>query len=122
MSDTCLTLKKFWPGPVSVILKCPKIKKEMSYLRPLDKTLAFRCPKGKWLNVLLQKTGPLVAPSANPEGLPPAQTIKQAKKYFYEKVDFYVDTGIIKGVPSALIVLKDGSTEILRQGKVKIMI
>lgn len=113
-------LSEFWPGPVSVILKCPKLKKELSYLYPLNKTMAFRCPNMKWLNVLLEKTGPLVAPSANPEGLPSTETIKQAKKYFGDKVDFYFDAGTIKNSPSTLISLDNGKIEVLRQGKTKI--
>ena len=115
-------LDKFWPGPVSVILRCPKLKSGLSYLRPLNKTLAFRCPKDKRLNNLLKETGPLVAPSANPERLPPAETIKQAKEYFGDKVDFYLDAGTIKSAPSALIALQGGQIEILRQGKIKIKI
>ena len=110
-------LHKFWPGPVSVILRCPKLKNNLSYLRPLNKTLAFRCPKDKWLNNLLKETGPLVAPSANPEGLPPAKTIQQAKKYFDSQVDFYFDAGTIKNRPSTLIALQNGQIEVLRQGK-----
>ncbi|MCX6789601.1 MAG: L-threonylcarbamoyladenylate synthase [Candidatus Gribaldobacteria bacterium] len=113
-------LQKFWPGPVSVILRCPKIKSGLSYLRPLNKTLAFRCPKDKWLNNLLKETGPLVAPSANIEKLLPAETIKQAKEYFDDNVDFYIDAGTIKGAPSALISLENGKIKVLRQGKTKI--
>ena len=113
-------LDKFWPGPVSVILRCSELKRELSYLRPLNKTLAFRCPKDKWLNNLLKETGPLVAPSANIEGLPPAETIKQAKKYFNNKADFYFDEGTIKNAPSALISINNGKIKVLRQGKIKI--
>ena len=115
-------LDKFWPGPVSVILPCPMLKRELSYLWPLNKTLAFRCPKDKWLNNLLKETGPLVAPSANIEGLPPAQTIKQAKKYFNDKVDFYFDEGTIKNAPSVLISLENRKIKVLRQGKTKIKV
>ncbi len=113
-------LGKFWPGPVSIILRCPKLKNGLSYLKPFNETLAFRCPKARWLNVLLKSTGPLVAPSANPEGAPSAETIKQAEKYFSDKADFYLDAGTIKGAPSALITLRNGQVEILRQGKTKI--
>jgi len=113
-------LSRFWPGSVSIVLKCPKLEKEMSYLQPLNKTLAFRCPEERWLNVLLEKTGPLVAPSANPEGLSVAETIKQAKKYFGGRIDFYVEGGILKGAPSTLISLESGNVEILRKGNVKI--
>jgi len=120
VSDTSLTLKRVWPGKVSVVLQCPKISKRMSYLQPLKKTLAFRLPKEKWLNGLLEKTGPLVAPSANWEGEPPAENIQQAKRYFGERVDFYVNTGKLRGKPSTLAALEKGKLTVLRQGKVKI--
>ena len=113
-------LRKIWRGQVSVVLPCPNIKKELSYLKPKDKTLAFRCPKDKWLRDFLRETGPIIAPTANPEGAPPAQTIKQAKAYFNDKVDFYWDKGELKAEPSTLISFENGKVKVLRQGAVKI--
>ncbi len=71
-------LKKYWPGQLSVVLPCAG--KKFKYLHRGTKTLAFRWPKNKWLQNLLKKTGPLVAPSANPEGRTPAINIIEAKK------------------------------------------
>jgi len=73
-------LNKFWPGQVSVILPCKSSK--FKYLHRGTKTLAIRLPKKKSILEILKKTGPLVAPSANPEGLPPANNLKEAKGYF----------------------------------------
>ncbi len=108
-------LEKFWPGPVSVILPCPE--KKFEYLHRGTKSLAFRFPakKNKKLLALLAKTGPLVAPSANPQGLPPAETIVQAKRYFADKVDFYVSAGTKKGKPSQVISLLFGDPKIIRR-------
>lgn len=106
-------LNEVWPGKVSVILPCSA--KKFEYLHRGTKSLAFRMPKKKPLRELLQKVGPLVAPSANPQGLAPAETIAQAKKYFGEKVDFYITGGRRKGKPSRLVRLSpDGKVEILR--------
>ena len=102
-------LNKFWPHsakamrgkpvPVSIIIN----------------GIAFRLPNKKSLIEILKKTGPLVAPSANPEGLPPAKNIKEAKKYFGEKVDFYLSGGMLKSSPSLLIELeKSGKVKVLR--------
>ncbi len=116
-------IKEDWPGPVSIILECPTLLTEMSYLRPLNSTLAFRMPKPKWLRKLLKKTGPLVAPTANPEGANPAENIAQAKAYFKDSkdsVDFYVDGGELKGQPSTLIALNEQGLEVRRQGSVQI--
>lgn len=107
-------LKKVWPGKVSVILSCAS--KKFSYLHRETKTLAFRLPRKRNLIRLLKKTGSLVAPSANPEGLAPAKTIREAKKYFGNKVDFYVDAGKLESPPSTLITVEDGRIKILRKG------
>lgn len=111
-------LNRFWPGKVSVILPCPY--KKFFYLHRGKKTLAFRLPKDKSLMKLLEKTGPLAAPSANLEGFPPAETIKEAKKYFGEAVDFYVNRGRLISLPSTLIAIRNGRVFLKRKGAVKL--
>jgi L-threonylcarbamoyladenylate synthase len=113
-------LGEVWPNAVSVVLPCAF--KKFFYLHRGNKTLAFRFPKNRELAKFLRQTGPLIAPSANPEGFRPAENIEQAKKYFGEGVDFYVDKGTIKGLPSTLIEIKNKKIFILRQGSVKIKI
>lgn len=113
-------LKKIWPGKVSVIF--PVRSKKFCYLHRGTKSLAFRLPKKDVLIELLKKTGPLVAPSANHEGEKSAATIKKAKRYFAEKVDFYVDGGTLRGKPSTLIALEKGKITVLREGAVKLKI
>jgi L-threonylcarbamoyladenylate synthase len=105
-------LKKVWPGPVSVILPCTKEK--FAYLHRGTKTLAFRVPAKRELQILLQQTGPLVAPSANPQGLPVAKSISEARAYFGHHVDFYKDGGEFLRYPSRLIDITDGTEKILR--------
>ncbi len=107
-------LKQLWPGPVSVILKCPQEK--FSYLHRGIKTLAFRIPRNQELLKILRIAGPLVAPSANFEGEKPAATIKEAKRYFQDKV-FYYDKGILISQSSTLIDLTSTPVKILRKGK-----
>ena len=105
-------LEKFWPGKVSIILPCGA--KKFVYLHRGTKTLAVRLPAKKSLRELLRHTGPLVAPSANPEGRPPARTIKEARRYFGDRVDFYLDVGRLSSRPSSLIKLEKGKIIILR--------
>lgn len=112
-------LKKLWPGKVSVIL--PQIANRKSqiakhkYLHRGTNALAFRVPAWQPLRAFLKKTGPLVAPSANIEGKPPATTIKEAQKYFGDKIDFYIDAGKITRAPSTLLKIKDGNILIIRK-------
>jgi L-threonylcarbamoyladenylate synthase len=134
-------LNRIWPNKVSVILPCPSRK--FAYLHRGTKSIAFRLPKPARLHRLLQKTGPLVAPSANWEGEKPARTVSEARKYFGEKVDpvvefpmaakprkstlrrkfhygvdFYVDGGRRVSRPSTLLTIKDGRLKVLREGAV----
>jgi len=107
-------LMKYWPGPVSVILDCPD--DSFAYLHRGTKTLALRLPAQMELLSLLEETGPLIAPSANPEELLPAKNIGEAKKYFGNSVDLYIDGGEVSGKASKLIQLhKDGTITILRE-------
>jgi len=114
---TAELLKKVWPGKISVVL--PNKNKKFGYLRRGTDSLAFRLPNKKNLIRFIEKTGPLVAPSANWEGYPPAKTIKEAKKYFGGKSDFYVDSGKKESQPSTIIGIKGGKVELLREGAVK---
>lgn len=110
-------LNQLWPGKVSVVLTISSSKKikELHYLHRGTNSLAFRVPKPKFLRDILKISGPLIAPSANPEGQEPAKTILQAKKYFGEKV-VYFDKGELEGNPSTLIRLTGENVEVLRKG------
>ena len=112
-------LEKLWPAQVSVILDCSDEK--MRHLHRGGGTIAFRMPKQEWLREFIRKTGPLVAPSANISGEKPAESITEARAYFGDEVDFYVDRGTMCSDPSTLIRLKqDGSFAILRHGAVNL--
>ena len=123
-TNTKKLLKEVWPGKVTVIFPVKSLPagrqgKKFEYLHRETNTLAFRLPDDAKLRALIRKTGPLVAPSANPEGLSPAETIAEAQKYFGDSV-LYVDGGKKKGKPSTLVRPSENGFEILRQGSVKI--
>ena len=111
-------LSRVWPNKVSVILPCKN--KKLSYLHRGSGSLAFRLPKNKKIADFLKKTGPLAAPSANWEGCKPSETIKEARKYFEDKVDLYIDLGIKKSRPSTLIKIDNGKVRTIREGAVNL--
>lgn len=79
--------------------------------------LAYRVPQSLGFRQFLARTGPLIAPSANPQGMPPARTVEEARAYFGQAVDMYVDGGEVPAdtPPSRLLrVHDDGSVERLR--------
>ena len=103
-----------YEGGVSVVLDC--LEYEFEYLHRGTKTLAFRVPAPQEFKDLLLKTGPLIAPSANSEALPPSRNIQEARNYFGDSVDFYVDGGEISSKASKIIKLHtDGSVIIVRE-------
>lgn len=113
------TLANLWPAKVSVVLPCKN--KKFEHLHRGKNTLAFRLPGDEQLIGLLRKTGPLVAPSANKSGQDPATNYLEAKKYFAEEVDFYVDMGKLKSKHSTIVEMgDDGKLNVLRQGGIKI--
>lgn len=119
-------INQLWPGQVSIVLPCDK--GEFSYLHRGTKTLAFRLPADEEFRATLRETGPLIAPSANPEGQAPAVTIEKAQVYFSDNVDFYLpaealakegeDAGLLVASPSTVVAIEDGKIRILRQGGV----
>lgn len=108
-------LSAFWKKsrPVSIILPCPDAK--FSYLSRGTKTLAFRLPRSRALRRLISQTGPLVAPSANPEGFPPAESLAAARNYFGAGAHFYYGRARSRSKPSKIIRLNSrGSIDIIR--------
>lgn len=88
------------------------------WLKHSDGSVGYRVVRRpSWLLEILQQTGPLVAPSANPQGKPPARTVTEAKSYFGDSVDYYLDGGKVSldQKPSRVFkVLPDGSKIQLR--------
>ncbi len=108
-----------WPGAVTIIFDISdssKIK-ELKYLHRGSASLAFRVPKDQFLINLLNETGPLVAPSANPQGKTPAINIKEAERYFGDKIDIYHNRGeVLNNTPSKIIKInKDGQINVIRK-------
>lgn len=99
--DTGPFMGTFWPGKNTIILPSPSAP---DWVTRGTKTVAYRIPAEPSLSTLLRTTGPLIAPSANPEGETPAMNIQEAIAYFGDTVDFYVDGGeVLEATPSQLL-------------------
>lgn len=112
-NDIDRLLDEAWPGPVSVILPSSKAPR---WLSRDNHSVAYRLPADDRMSMLIEKVGPLVALSANIEGMTPAKTIEDAFEYFGDKVDAYVDGGEVEdNTPSRLLQVNDsGEVEYLR--------
>ena len=119
-TNTVLMAEKFWPGAISVVVA--NKKSTLQHIHRGGGSIVWRIPAVAELRALLEQTGPLLAPSANPEGQPPAATIAEAQAYFGDAVDFYVDGGARADQPPSTIIrfTEDGLIEVLRQGVVQI--
>ncbi len=101
-------------GPTSILVNSPLAPE---WLRRESDEIAYRLPDLPWLSEVIREVGPIIAPSANPEGMPPATTIDEAIDYFGKAVDLYVDNGEVptSTSPSRLIRQHaDGTLDILR--------
>jgi L-threonylcarbamoyladenylate synthase len=106
---------KIFKPKVSVLLKCKG--NNLKHIHRGTNEIAFRMigKKHRGLYDLITKIGPIVAPSANYESDNPAKTIKEARKYFSNNVDCYVDGGEKIGKPSTLVRVSKEGVEILRK-------
>lgn len=104
-----------WPGKVTIAIPVDK-ETTPEWLHRGNDEFGHRMPDNEELCVLMELTGPLVAPSANREGEDPALSIEQAKAYFGEDIDLYVDGGVVEdSTPSQLLRIDgDGKVQRLR--------
>ena len=99
--------------PTSVLVESPEAPQ---WLLRANSKLAYRIPND-FLKKVIALTGPLIAPSANPESLPPARNINEAKEYFGDNIDLYIDGGEVDEDinPSRLVeILPSGELNYLR--------
>ena len=109
-------VEQFWPGNISI-----ETPHDIIYLHQGTGRQAFRVVTDGPVKDLLKKVGPLVTSSANQPGEPPAVTLQQAKKYFGDDVDFYVEGGNLSDrQPSTIIRVIDDAVQVVREGSVKI--
>jgi tRNA threonylcarbamoyl adenosine modification protein (Sua5/YciO/YrdC/YwlC family) len=106
----------FWPNPISIIIP---VDDSLSYAHLGVNSLAFRVVADPEIAKLLDITGPLLTSSANEPGKPVANTIKEAREYFDNKVDFYIDGGDLSGATaSAVIIVGDNGIKVLRDSPI----
>ena len=101
---------KFWPGPLTIILKSRNGEK-----------IGFRMPDNKAALALIKTSGvPVVAPSANISGKNPPRSAKAVLKELDGKIDILLDGGRTKvGIESTVVDLTAKPFKILREGAIK---
>jgi tRNA threonylcarbamoyl adenosine modification protein (Sua5/YciO/YrdC/YwlC family) len=108
-------LTRHWPGALTLVLPAKD--------HPLDwETIAFRVPDFAFARMLAAALAePFYAPSANPQGAPPARTCEEAEDYFDTAIDLYIDGGAAADtLASTLVSCLTPQPEVLRQGALRI--
>lgn len=99
--------------PTSIIVPNPSAP---DWLTRGKGSVAYRVPQLSSLRELISQTGPLVAPSANPQGIAPASHINEAIDYFGNTIDLYVDGGDVPPdiAPSRIVEVSRGKLRTVR--------
>lgn len=102
-------IKKFWPGPLTIILQSRDGQK-----------IGFRMPANKVALDLIRSAGvPIVAPSANLSGKKPPKSAAAALKDMEGKIDIVLDAGPTKiGIESTVIDITVDPPVIIRRGAI----
>ena len=109
--------RKFWPGPLTMILKCRTDVVPAAITAGLD-TVAMRCPDHPVTLAIIREAGiPVAAPSANTSGRPSCTTAQDVLEDMDGKIEGVVDGGpCAVGVESTILDLTCDPPQLLRPG------
>ena len=114
-------IKKFWPGPLTIVLKA-NLRKVGPLVRGGKRTLGIRIPRHKTALLLVKEVGvPLLGPSANFQGEKTPFKIEDLNPDLISQVDLLLsgNTGSYKK-PSTIIDCSVVPWKILRRGAIKL--
>lgn len=114
--DTEKLINKFWPGPLTVILRKNQLVPEITTAK-LD-TVAIRMPNHPIALDIIKASGtPIAAPSANISGRPSATNVQDAFTDLNGKVPLIINGGDCKiGIESTVINMTSKPYMIVREG------
>lgn len=97
-----INLKKYLPGPYTIILK-KKTKKFLPHVSNTD-SLGIRIPEHPLIKKIQKAGVPFITTSVNLAGQSAARKISEIPKQILTKVDIVLGGGKLNGRPSALII------------------
>ena len=120
-------IRNAWPGPLTIAFELDvkdiarqkgKLPAEVFENLYRDGSIGIRCPDDKIASMLLSQTAfPVVVPSANISGQPPAVEAAGIARQFEGQLDMVLDGGRCKYAKSSTVVrISEKGLEILRQG------
>ncbi|MEK7143100.1 MAG: Sua5/YciO/YrdC/YwlC family protein [Patescibacteria group bacterium] len=94
-------IKEFLLGKVTIILPTNIFKIDFPKVITKDNKIGIRLPQYKWLEKVINLTGPLVASSANIKGKPAPANYRQIDKKILTQADLVIKTtSYLKGIAS----------------------
>lgn len=113
-------MKDFWPGPLTIVLPA-----RQDIPRPLlnyTDGIGVRISSQPIADELVKLLGhPLTATSANPSGQEPARTLIQAKDYFADAVEVFIEGGTLTSQRGSTVVeVMENQVKVIRQGEISI--
>jgi L-threonylcarbamoyladenylate synthase len=110
--------EKFWPGPLTIVVKATSNESVCELARAGLDTVAIRVPSHEVARTLLAAVDfPIVAPSANRSGHVSPTTAKHVADDLSGKVDVILDGGASAGgIESTIVNFSGGAPRLLRSG------
>ncbi|MHC4157685.1 MAG: L-threonylcarbamoyladenylate synthase [Planctomycetota bacterium] len=120
-------IRTAWPGPLTIVFELKpqdvekqrcRLDKEVFESLYRDNSIGIRCPDSRVASMLLQSAkNPVVAPSANITGQPPATDADQVLAQFSGQIELVLDAGPCKYQKSSTVAkIGKKDLEILRPG------
>lgn len=117
-SDAKKIIDTYMPGPITILLKAKE--NVPNYVTHGTNIIGIRVPDFDILNKLLKIVKkPLLVPSANPSGMPPALDPEKVSIYFNKTLEYIIDYNSKGELPSTIVDLSKDKPIILREGNIK---
>lgn len=107
-------MRRFWPGPLTLVVRC---RKSLPWVTAGLDSVAVRHPAHAFAAALIDRVGPLAAPSANVSGRPSPTRVEHALADLGGRVPLVVDGGALEhGLESTVLDVRGASPVLLRPG------
>jgi L-threonylcarbamoyladenylate synthase len=119
LSPQAATLaRRFWPGPLTLVLPLPAAHTFPSNLTAGRMNIAVRVPAHSVARALAAAAGgAITSTSANPSGTPPATTADEVRRTLGDRVALVIDGGTTPGgAPSTIVDVQQSQPTLVRAG------
>lgn len=114
-----ILMKALWPGPLTLVL--PAREDAPKPLVNAAGGVGVRISGHEIATRLVRMLGrPITATSANPSGKDAARTLAEAREYFQDRVDVFLDGGTLTSKTGSTVVeVNADSMKIIREGEIR---